>query len=346
MRDDKTKNDAEEVDFITKPSFQKSVRKAKRKQTIKFFIIGSISTLLILSILYLGASYTLQKRINSEDEESIFSEIKGANVYRSGAKSFVYGFLSATSQVSIEKTLGDRKILWNLIEEEIPAVGRTKVIDNPRFVESIEYSDKFNRFVHYNKFNGEREVGFYYPEVEYKYLPNELEIAINLDENTLAEVALSFDKSYPLEELEEIIGSEDVNWLWVHTTRQEARENVNWAGASAVQKELLFETDPNKDIRSPRSVNGSSADGFQIEEEGFIQEAEYYINTVQYLSEEGEYQSEAQKIANGINNKSFPAVSDIRIIGAVVTGTPEELERFKDLGIVRASTIGATTSLY
>ena len=346
MSDNKSNDHSEELDFVTKPTFQQSVRKAKRRQTIKFFIIGSLSTLLILYALYLGASYALQKRIINDNDEQILSEIKGANVYRSGDKSFTYGFLNATSQVWIEKTIGDRTIIWNTIKEQIPALGSKKVIDNPRSVESSGFSDKLNRFVHYNSFNGEREVEFYYPHVKYDYLPNELEIATNLDENTLAEVALSFDKPYTLKELEELMGSEDVNWLWVNTEAQVEKQEMDWSDANDTQKELIETTDPRKNIYGNRTMSGASANGFQVKDEGFIQHAQYFLYAIEDLSKEGKYQSEAQEIANGIKKNSFPTVDDIRIIGAVVTGTPEELERFTDLGIMRASTIGATTSLY
>lgn len=95
-------------------------------------------------------------------------------------------------------------------------------------------------------------------------------------------------------------------------------------------------------------MDGPSADGFRVSDGGeLIPFAEYFLVNIKQLSEEGKYQSAVKKMAKGISNdKSFPEVNDIRVTGAVVSGTPKELQRFQELGIVRASTIGATTDLY
>ncbi|NRG47137.1 anti sigma factor C-terminal domain-containing protein [Bacillus sp. CRN 9] len=316
-----------ELDFVTSPSMQKVIKKAKWKQTMKILIISLLSTCILLFGIFTAGQYLLQKRLVNDDK-SLFSQINGANVY-TGSEMHVYGFLnlSAVKHITVNKTIGDREIVWNKQEIEIPFIGRKSMIDNERFTESAEFSERLNRQVHYNSFTGEREVVFYYPQLEYEYLPNELEIATQLDDNTIAEVALSFDKSYMLKEVQNLLGSENINWVWVETTTKDKLDDI-------------------KSDSFLRIMDGPSADGFQVRGDDFNPAAETFLRNVKQLSKEGKYQTAAQEMADGINPKSFPKVDDLRISGVVVSGTPNELEKFQDLEIIRASTIGATIDMY
>lgn len=329
MSEKKSNGEQEELDFVTGSSFQKSIKKAKRKQTIKFFLIGTISTLVVLYGLFLWAEYRLTNRLVNDEGANIYSMVNGANVYQVSQYN-TYGFLSAISYTTMEKTMGDRTIVWDVIEKEVPAFGRVSVLGGG--VSVTTFNERFNRVVHYNNYNKEKEVDFYYPQLDYEFLPDELGIATTkLDDNTLAEVALSFDRPYTLAELEKIMGRENVNWLWVHTTSE---------------KKLKELADPNQVAHPDNVMSGPSADGFQVDREDFTEGGGGFLSFIKLLSEEGKYKSAVKKMANGIKEGAFPTVEDIRITGAVVTGTPQELERFQKLGIVRASTLGATIDLY
>lgn len=202
MSDKNKDHESKEIDFVTGSSFQKAIKKAKWKQTMKFLVISILSTTIILYGIFLVGQYNLQNRIDNNDR-MLFSQVNGANTYWAGGF-MVYGFLnmSAVKHLTIEKNVGERSIVWNRKEVKYPLFSGKQVIDNGRFSETIGYSERFNRKVHYNKFTGEREIDFYYPQLEYEYLPNELEIATQLDNNSLAEVALSFDKPYTLKEVQ------------------------------------------------------------------------------------------------------------------------------------------------
>ncbi|WP_257348718.1 anti-sigma factor [Pseudalkalibacillus decolorationis] len=331
MSDHKNNHEPEEnnkeLDFVTGPSFQKVIKKAKWKQTIKFFAIGSLSTIIVLYALFCGGQYLLQKRL-VDDDKRLFSQINGANAYMDSGR-YVYGFLnlSVVEHITVKKTIGEREIVWNKKEVEIPFIGRKNVIDNESFTESIGFSERFNRQVHYNSFTGEREVDFYYPQLEYEYLPNELEIATQSEDSILAEVALSFDKPYTLKEVQNLMGSENINWVWVKTTTKDELDDI-------------------KSDSFLKIMDGPSADGFQVRGDDLNQAAEMFLRNIKQLSKEGKYQSTAQEMANEINPKAFPKIDDLRISGVIVSGTPKELERFQDLEIIRASTIGATIDLY
>ncbi|TFI49059.1 hypothetical protein E4O93_04605, partial [Diaphorobacter sp. DS2] len=83
------------------------------------------------------------------------------------------------------------------------------------------------RTVRYNDFNNEREIEFYYPDVSYSPIPKELDIALGLDNDKLIEVAVSFKHPMTLDQLSKQLGYKNVNWLWVDTTSQSKKEEIN-----------------------------------------------------------------------------------------------------------------------
>ncbi|WP_077622502.1 anti sigma factor C-terminal domain-containing protein [Sediminibacillus massiliensis] len=323
MNDQKS-NSTKEIDFVTGPSFQQSVKKAIRKQTFKFISICSVCTLIILFVLYHGASFMLDKKIESASASMLYARVNGANIYEDVNSVDYHGLLSATYISKFSKYMGDREITWNVTEEKFTVFNRNKA--DAITIRDRNFSEELNRRVLYNKYNGERQVDFYYPQIEYDFLPQELNIATELEEDKLVEVALSFDKGYTTKEIEKLMGEENVTWFWVDTATEEKIDNFS-------------------NTRSPY-VDGPSADGFQVYSDDYTSSAKEFLRDIQQLKEEGTYQAAAKRMAEGINGESIPHVLDVKLIGAIVTGTPEQLNEYKELGIVRASTIGATIDFY
>ncbi|WP_157998032.1 anti sigma factor C-terminal domain-containing protein [Ornithinibacillus scapharcae] len=154
------------------------------------------------------------------------------------------------------------------------------------------------RTVRYNQLNNEREIDFYYPHIGYHNLPNELEIALTLDENTLIEVALSFNKPMSKEEVWNSLGSDNVDWFWIDKSNS-----------------TTFNELPASEMDFDHVLFGKDAFGFSVS---------------------NDYPS-----LNSNNSEK-----NILISGAIVSGTPSELERFLELDIIRASVIGLTMDNY
>jgi hypothetical protein len=252
----------------------------------------------------------------------MYSQVKGANIGWTSAVNS-YGFLNARTHITIEKTLGDRNIIWNSLEREVTLTNKKDISTDTS--KNTQYSETLKRKVSYNKYNGEREIQFYYPQIEGGNLPQELNLLEKFDENKLMEIALSFDKSYSLKELEGILGSDNVNWLWVSTNPDQGYNP---------------KTDSNK------FLSGDAAIGFSIDSPGFNEAGQLFLDNLIYLSKEGDHQKTIKKLLLGLNENSNPNISDIQVLGAVVTGTPQQLARFKDVDIIRASTLGATIDVY
>lgn len=327
------KNTTDEIDFTSKSSFQNVMNKAKRKQTVKYFIITTITTIFLLAVIYIGSQQIIEKR-RSDDNSVNYSLIHGANTYQSGSamgSSSDSNLFSYTEEIAYWKEIGDRIILWDTKSVTTPLFGKRKI--NGSGTETLTFSEREKRYVNFNQLNGEREIEFYFPQLTYTYLPKELSAATELDNNKIVEVALSFKKPLSLHEASKILGTDNVNWLWVDTSTE---TQVN-----EYKKEALKIVNERQVI----TKSGASAYGFKVLDSDFEIGGQYFLNIIKTIKD-GNYHNNVKKLANSINEESSPKVSDIRISGAVVTGTPKELERFNNIDIIRTSLIGATVDIY
>ncbi|MYL35645.1 hypothetical protein GLW05_18880 [Pontibacillus yanchengensis] len=323
----------EDINFVETSMFQQNMKKAKRKQNLKYIGIGTLTTITVLLLLYLMGSWVLQTRLHSDDWT--LYEIRGANFQTSGTQMYYTPF-SAITETTYIKEMKDRPIVWDKKRVDIPMFGSKSTIDSFESSAS-EYSETNQRRISYNGHNNERNVAFYYPSITYEFLPEELQTATNLDENKIVEVALSFDQSYTPEQLEEKLDSSLVKWLWVDTSNkselQKDRETINNLGK-----------DKSKEHRHVPTASGQGAVGFQVNEESYQKAADSFLESMEALDKQSKYEGLYKEIQDALKGQS--GNRQVEISGAVITGTPSELERYLNKDFIRASTIGATIDQY
>lgn len=331
MSDKHDSKNVDDIDFLSSPSMQKAIKKTKRKQTVKYVFITVLTMTILLTGLFSGSQYLINKRIEKE-ENTMFDSIHGANIQASGG-GYNYNLFSVTSEKRYRKTMGDRTILWDIKRERIPLFGRKETLESGNgMVEVNSLNKSAQRYVRYNDLNNERKIDFYYPGLSYDFLPNELEIAAGLDENVLIEVALSFNEPMTITELSKLLGHENVNWLWVDTTSSAQMERM--------EKEL--------DSDSLRTKGGGGAFGFDVHAENPYSEknGQYFMDTMEQLSQTDSHKRSIKEALKGIDENTQSTDGKIRINGAVVTGTSTELRRFENFNFIRASVLGATIDKY
>ncbi|MCO0597049.1 anti-sigma factor C-terminal domain-containing protein [Peribacillus butanolivorans] len=330
MSDKNESNKVEEIDFTSGPSMQKVIKKSKRKQTIKYVIITVLTTIILLTLLFLGSNYILNKRVDTQD--SSYDMVHGANI-SSGGTTYTYNLFSITTETTYKKTIGDRSIVWDKEVKKVPLFGRIKTIEKGSGMMEVNYmNEDAKRYVRYNDFNNERKIDFYYPNLPYDYLPHELDIAAGLDENKLIEVALSFKEPMTMAETAKNLGQDNVNWLWVDTTTP--------AQMDRMKDEL--------DHDSLKTKGGGGAFGFDVSPGSPYSEesGQGFIVTLEQLSKTDSHKSSIKEALKDIKENTQSTKGEIRLNGAVVTGTPKELKRFQNLDFIRASILGATTDKY
>ncbi|WP_010093864.1 anti sigma factor C-terminal domain-containing protein [Ornithinibacillus scapharcae] len=257
MEENKNTNHNQEKDFVSSTTFQKTVRKSKWKQ-VSLYIFISILTFSVFFILIQAGTNNLINKKMDQDMSKITQEYlsggKGAGIVDFDVK-YTHGFLSTEAEITYYKKIGDRLIPWEVVTKEYPAFGKVKET-TPTRVESYIVG-KNERTVLYNHLNNERRINFYYPHIGYHILPQELEIATGLDENTLIEVALSFEESMKLKDVGEILGSKNVHWLWEDKSKANHFNELN-------ESEVDFD----------HVLHGEDAHGFRIYQDSPIWEAE------------------------------------------------------------------------
>ncbi|WP_185762947.1 anti sigma factor C-terminal domain-containing protein [Niallia circulans] len=276
-----------------------------KRKTLRF-LTGII--IIALAVLYIVAYFNLKHDVAKEN--MLLNTVKGANTQWKSSGKEVH-LWSAISYFQAEKTIGGQKIVTNSMKEKVSVLGNMESVSEASILASSSYEDE-----------GSKELLFYDPKTDYKNLPQELKMLANMDSNTMAELALSFDKAYSLAELEEKLGSTHVNWLWVDTATDAELSKMNIS------------------LKEDKAYVGDSTIGFQVKGAGFVSQGQVFLDKLKKLSDDKEYQKEAELVLTGINKSAFPSVKDIKVRGAVVSGTPEQLAAFMKVKIIKASTIG------
>ncbi|WP_430786898.1 anti sigma factor C-terminal domain-containing protein [Virgibacillus flavescens] len=228
MSDKKDQNS--DIDFTSNASFQKSIKKAKWKQLLLYTMITIVTMSVSIFVIHDGSQHLMNKKLRSIESpiEQVFTKgyAQGAGISSSYTR-YDYDLFSVTGKTTLFKKIGNRTIVWDTVTKKYPAIGDIEVIDRGSGMsEVIKMDEEAQRSVRYNQLNNERIIDFYYPGLNYDYLPHELKIATGLDENSLAEVALSFNKPMTQKELGEKLGYKNVDWLWTNKKTKEEMDQV------------------------------------------------------------------------------------------------------------------------
>jgi hypothetical protein len=327
MKNDNGSRNSEDIDFINNSALKGAVNKTKKKQTFKYILIAFVTSSLLLTMVFSGANFILNKRLESNDD-SFNSTVMGANISNQSTQ-YTHNTFSVIAETTEYKIVGDRQIIWDKTTKEIPLFGHADTIKGERESQINKIDQGSKRVVHYNDYNNERKLDFYHPGVSYDHLPNEFEIMDELGDNKLIELGLSFNKPLTLAELGEKIGYKNVAWLWIDTTSDSKKRQMS--------KEL------NSD--DLKTLDGDNAYGFSVDEKqpydkGSDQE---YIEAMEQLGKSSEL---ITKYVRSLKKNALSPEGEVLISGVVVTGTPEEVKKFKENDIVRASVLGVTIDKY
>jgi hypothetical protein len=320
----------------------KVIRRAKRITMIRNIIISLVVSVIVV---FVGAIINVQLTNYSssqamQDEFNLMS-ISGPNQYMSGYTD-ERGFLSGRLEFSKYKVVEGVPIPWQTKKTVYNVLsfisfasigGNTDGFDvslpDPEMVKN-----KYEYYRGYNGLNGQRQLGFYIPGVNYNdKVLNDLTKLERMDQDKLVEMAISFDKPYSLAEVQQKVPSGLTQvWYWVDTYNN--------------KKYYEPYKDGNGDISyaTPEGENsvygfGIHLDGPAVNEENFITSLEQGLN--------GKYQYEFNRIYTYLKgDKAKPDKNDISILGVVVTGSAKEMSILRGQPYVRGAVLGALVDKY
>lgn len=320
-----------ENEFFPKDfEFEKLVKKAKKRSMIKMMLISLVISLIVLIGLYFIGDTVMKIKMEKETGLDLtWSGIIGANIDNRGI-TYNYSPTSATAKMKFVKTVGGVPIPWGEQEKIFTILGTSRLVttDGPSGSGSI----KDERIPLY--YQGERVVEFFHPQVTYKQIFDDRTLLNKIDDNSVVEMAFSFDKGYSIEEVNEVF-KEQLAWYWVDTFSQNDVKEFN-----ELNEDGYFSRD--------FTIDGFEAYGFQYNRHQ-DNPGSNFISTLEMVKEDGgNYQTIAEEIFNNITNHGEIKLEpqNLKIIGVIVTGKPSDLTKFSDESMIRGATLGATTDQY
>jgi hypothetical protein len=311
--------------------FENLVKKAKTRSIFKMIVISLIICLIVFPSMYFIGNSVMKLKIDKQSNMDLaWIRIIGANIEEDGTR-FSYSPISATVTTKLVKKVDGVPIPWGEQEKVYSIFGGSKSVSSLESGGSGSILDE--RIPIY--YHGERVVEFYHPQVNYKEIFDDRILLDQFDKNSVVEMALSFDKSYSIEEVDNIF-KESIAWYWVDTFKDKDIDEQN-------------ENNKNKTNSRGHTISGHHAIGFKNYKHPNAKPAMDFISTLQLLeSNGGKYKNKASKIIDNITDKKRLDLepANIKVSGIVITGKPSTLKKITDRAIIRAATLGATTNKY
>lgn len=325
----------------------RTLKKAKRKSFIRSIVISLLVTILTLTGIFFGAAQLVERRsAEAHYSEQRYLAISSPNEYPSGFRDN-RGFLSGVLEMNTYKIIEGVPVPWNekwfnYNEWWFPfatgAYGGTTNLEEIRLPGSTD-SNAYRR--QYNPHNGQKEMAYYIPGVEYDgSILNDLNLLTAMEPDELAEMALSFDQPYSFEEVKRMLPKEARPvWYWVDTY-----DESSW-----------FYLKPHEDgdggRTSPQPVSSSSGIygfGTGPNDKGGEVSPEDFLGLLQSgLQLKDNYYSEYSRISRYLKkDKAEPDAADVRILGVVVTGSAAGLMSLNGQPYIRGAVLGAVADPY
>ncbi|ASA22204.1 anti sigma factor C-terminal domain-containing protein [Paenibacillus donghaensis] len=323
-----------------------TLKKAKRRSMFRSISISFIVSIVTLIVVFFGAAQLVERQSREAHfSEQLYMSISSPNEYESGFKDN-RGFLSGVLEINTYKIIENVPIPWqekwfNYNEWWFPfATGAYGGISNLT-VKGSGYQENEELEYHrqYNPYNGQKEMAYYVPDVDYNgKILNDLPAITQMGNEKLAELALSFNKDYSFDEVKNMLpaGIKPV-WYWVDT----------------YDDPKGFDSEPHKDgvgkLIYPRPLSSSfGVYGFRIRPDTDQVEPKDFIGAIQYgLERKDNYYSEYKRISKYLSpDNSEPKAENIRILGVVVTGTPASLSSLNGQTYIRGAALGAVVDKY
>ena len=311
---------------------KKIMRKAKFWSTIKIIGITVIVTPIVLFVLWYGfRSLSLDNAQKAMDDVMLFNEISAPNVHISN-QTFDSNWFGGEIQTKTYKVLGDKPYIWEPIEGNYNLFGtisKSYGSYGPIQLEASESLKESNQFERFNAYTGDRELFFYHPKISYDVYKDNISELNQFGETTLVELGLSFDQGYSFDEIKsKLPPNVQVVWWWVDTYTNERLDFMR-QGQDTISADSPLLYGFHSEQSKPKAQQSQN------------NEIDSFIRNIEHLRESKNFEWETDQVYQAlIGNNGTLDESDVKIIGAVVTGTPEQLELLQGKTYIKASTLG------
>ncbi|HBJ1648564.1 TPA: anti sigma factor C-terminal domain-containing protein [Clostridium botulinum] len=303
----------------------KKIKSDRKKLNLKLTCVAVLSTLVIiilgnLFLNFLSNKYTaeqFQKELNIKTAEYL---IKYPNEYIGHQRCIQTGYFKYQSTYDISKKIGS-KVIYN------GSLNQLGGLDKNTFSKESSFIDEDHSIVDNNINNrssneyGLRSLNFMYPYVDYENTINDFSMLDEISDNKTVEMALSFDKEYNYDEVNNFIDKDLITFYWVNTSNE---ENKNYE----------IENKSYEHEHSAIGIKSTDYNGATINDVN--KRLEKFKYSLKFLIDNWEY---------GVVDYGFD-LDNPKINGVVVVGTPNELKKLQNNSIIKHAILGTVTDKY
>ncbi|MDN5387026.1 MULTISPECIES: anti sigma factor C-terminal domain-containing protein [Bacillus] len=307
----KEPNEDELKNIFDDKSLNKSLKKAKRVTFFRTLFISAIVSILLVVGIYKTNLWWMSEKGSEVASELIRRDavMKAPNTIIN-TETLDIGLFKGTIKREVYKVIEDKVIPWDTQEVHFGLRG----FQSTSF---SSHSTNIDDTTQIHIPSGEREMLFYVPQFNYKNYANDLSKIKEFPNDKYIEMAISFDKSYSLEEVKTMLPkSVNPTWYWVnyYSNKSDDRE-------SPESGQWLF------GISDPSSKLGQVLSTPKVKSE-----SDFLDRLKKFNKNDYEYVKKRQK--------------DGLIIGVVVTGTKDSLSSLQGQPYVKASSLGVIVDKY
>ena len=292
-------------------SLKGALKKAKRKQLLKIVITSIIVVLILLPTLYKTGNYFAAKSSTRlHGQLFLHNAIAEPNIQIDSQVTSNSSMFGGNIVTNRSKNINGYVVQWSTLTSSYDWL-RT-LIDYNELTPGFYWSD--TEFYEYDKQTKNKVATFYHPSIQKYYdgVQNELG-EISKMENYVAEVAISLNQPYTLQEIQAKI-PDNLNIVWLYMTSPIADESNGPAGVP------VYGFDPSD---SPKEAYNSFIDALE-------------------KSDTNENNETIQRFLNLNKNKQF---DEVKILGVMLTGQTQNFKALEDQDFIRGASVGATAQI-
>ncbi|SFD12462.1 Sigma factor regulator C-terminal [Bacillus sp. 491mf] len=288
-------------------SLKGALKKAKRKQLLKIVITSIIVVPILLLIFYKAGNFFAAKN-STKLHERLFlhNEIAEPNIQTNSQVTSNSSMFGGNIVTNRSKNINGYLVQWSTLTSSYDWLRVN--LDHNELIPGSNWSYE------YDKQTKKKVAKFYHPSIQKYYhgVQNELG-AISQMENHVAEVAISFDRPYTLQEVQAKI-PDNLNVVWLYMTSPIADESKGPAGMP------VYGFDPSD---SPKKAYNS------------------FIDALKKYDADGDEET-IQKFLKSNKNKQF---DEVKILGVMLTGQTQNFKALENQDFIRGASVGATAQI-
>jgi len=292
-------------------SLNNALKRAKQKQMIKMIMTTIIVVLILLPILYKSGNYFAAKS-STRLHERLFlhNEIAEPNIQIDSQVTSNSSMFGGNIITNRSKNINGYLVQWSTLTSSYDWIRIN--IDHNELTPGFYWTD--NEFYEYDKQTKNKVATFYHPSIQEYYdgIQNELGEISQMD-NYVAEVAISFEKPYSLQEIQAKI-PDNLNIVWLYMTSPISDESNGPAGIP------VYGFDPS----------GSPKEAY-----------DRFIDALEEYDADGSNETIREYLKVNKNKK----MTEVKILGVMLTGQTENFKALENQNFIRGASVGTTAEI-